>query len=365
MANSKQKYDLKVASLPVDIGGCGQYRVRQYISAFNRNNILKAVLIDAKDDAQKAVEAVEQADILLTRRQHFNGVLTMMENLPAFKIVFDHDDNTFAVSPGSQHYKDLGIEETGIWKNGERGFNTYLNMMGQKELEWQLETSHLNTSPSVELTDLWGEFGKSALVPNALNFEYFPDVEIKANNKGKEIRIGWHGGVSHYPDMAEIQTPINKLLKKNKNWYFYTVGAEFNKFFAHVKDQVRFEGWTAFEAHPFRFKSLDIDVGVIPLADIPFNYYKSEVKFTEYAALKIPALVKDMPPYSHYCKDNVNCLTYKTQEEFEEKLVELVNNEDLKKKLVKNAYEWAREQRNIDKVAVDVAELYMKVKDGI
>lgn len=45
------------------------------------------------------------------------------------------------------------------------------------------------------------------------------------------------------------------------------------------------------------YRSLSMNVGIAPLADTPFNRHKSALRAVEYAALGIPILASELPPY--------------------------------------------------------------------
>lgn len=361
---------INILSLQVDKGGCGHYRVRQYLEEFEKKGLANTYIMKASDSEEQLRESIEKADIVIAR----NGTLPMVKHLrkvmPNKKIVFDHDDNTFIVPWTSDHYKDFGVEDiydtsnNPIWVTGvTKDFNKYENMHKQLETRYLLESATLVTSPVDKLSSYWGKFSpQAAVIPNGLSFELYPDVIVKDNTKGKnEVRIGWHGGGSHRGDIASIVKPFEELLQKNKNWYYHTVGVRFPEFFKTVKHRVIDYPWTEFKAHPLRLKMLDLDAAIIPLADEPFNDYKSEIKFTEFAALKVPMLVVDRLPYNTIAEDGVNCLTYSNEEEFKEKLVELIENKPLRKKLIKNAYEFAREERDIEKLAPEALDLYKQI----
>lgn len=358
--------EFNVLALQVDEGGCGWYRVRQYMKKFNELGIANTHIIKYTDSEEMMAMALELSSVVIARNGNGPMVRHILSKDPNKKIVLDQDDNTFKIEKFNEHYLNFGTKD--VWE-GEiplyvtgitPGFDRFRNLWNEQEFMFMLRAAKLTTSPVENLSELWGSFnGFSAVVPNGIDFELYPDVTVRDNKKGKnEIRIGWHGGISHLPDIGSISSRLTNVLKKNENTMFYTTGAHFGKLFKGVDKRIVVNSWTDFRAHPLRMKMLDLDVAIIPLADNGFNDFKSEVKFSECAALKIPALVVDRLPYSRVIENGVNCLTYKTPEEFESKLEELIGNESLRKKLVKNAYEWVREERNMDTLARDALELY-------
>lgn len=368
------KEKLRIVSLPVDDGGCGWYRIRQNFKAMESTGQAKPLILKASDSIQDIQTAIENADVVIGR----NGTSLLVQGIRKagleMKFVFDHDDNTFEILPSNEHYKDHGTNDItantpegdiDVWKTGVHGFDRFVNRHKSIDLQYLVETASICTAPTKRLADLWGSMNddkKSAVIPNLIDFNLYPDVKVDTR-KGKEIRVGWQGGVSHMGDFGEIGESISNVMLQNDNVSFYSLGSAYKNFF-HEKVQSRVKNfpWVAFQAHPYRMKMMDLDIAVIPLQDALFNTYKSEVKFSEFAALKIPCLVKNMSPYSEVIKDGVTGLLYDTKEEAEEYLNELVGNKDLRDRLVKNAYEWVRANRDMDKWAVKLVDFYRSVK---
>lgn len=359
---------LNILSLPVDRGGCGNYRVRQIFSEIKRQNLANVYVLEGKESEEELAKSLEVADVIVARNGTAPFARKIKSMYPDKPIVFDHDDNTFEILPSNEHYRDHGVQDVTIetedgkmelWKTGEKGFDRYANLYKRKELEFLLTMSDLNTSPTQHLSELWSSYnGKAAVIPNAINFDLYPQLEIKDPNKGDEIRLGWQGGVSHAGDFEEVSKAIRKLLSEYKNLYFYTVGSSYKYFFKGYESRIREIGWTEFVAHPFRMASLCLDIGIIPLEDAPFNDYKSEVKFTEFAALKVPTVVQDRLPYNVVAKHEENALLFKTSDEAYTQVKRLIEDKKLGKKLTKNAYEWVKKERDLAKLAPEVVKLY-------
>ncbi len=136
-------------------------------------------------------------------------------------------------------------------------------------------------------------------------------------------------------------------------------------FFKDVLDQVRVYPWIDFQAHGYRMKMFDLDIAVIPLQEIEFNTFKSEVKFSEFAALRVPCLVKRMTPYKEVVKEEETGLMYETKDEFAEQLERLIKDKKLRKRLADNAYDWVRDERDLADWAPKVVNIYKEVYDGV
>mgnify|MGYP000884898164 CR=1 FL=1 len=381
---------LKVLFLPADDGGCGYHRIRMWDMAFRRLKIADSVLLDPAEDEEKSQKAIEVADVIVGKFGTLDYIRYIKNKWPRKVVVFDNDDNTLEIKPSNPAYKSFGtrdvwvpvknVEESEYYKQATvgtqlrikemqavplwvtgitDGFNRYRNVKIHTELIETLLIADLVTSPTPTLSQFWNKYADTtAVVPNCLDLSYYPDVEVKRKRKNGEIRIGWSGGSSHSADWRAVMPLIREIMEKRSNITLVVAGSNFNENFGGLN--VEFHPWTKWEAHPYRMKLLDLDFAIIPLADDEsFNIYKSELKMEEFAALKVPMIIKDQLPYSPYIKRNVNCLAYKDNKELGiciERMIE--DKEGLRANLVKNAHSWVVKERDIDKIAPDVVALY-------
>lgn len=366
----------KILSLPVDRGGCGWYRVRQIFRELIRQGLADVHILDGKESQEQLEASIQVADVILAR----NGTDQMVELIKSRygkKVVFDHDDNTFGILPSNQHYVDHGTEDVWVpipgeedvrplWVTGvTNGFDKYRNLRRQLDLRFILASSDLVTSPTAHLSGFWKNFNDNvAMIPNLISKEYYPP-KWDTKDKGKEnLRIGWQGGVSHFGDIESVHKPLRSILQSNKTVEMHMVGSSYPVLFKGYESRVQTYPWIDFQAHGYRMRSLDLDIAIIPLADQEFNTFKSEIKFTELAALGVPCLVKDMKPYvvdDEICVDGVNCLTYKTEAEFKEKLQMLIDDPKLRKDLAKRAKAWAYKNRDLEKWAPAILETWLEL----
>lgn len=374
----KGKRPLQVLFLPVDDGGCGWYRIRQFDEAFKFRDDVRSYLMDGKEEAERQVEMINAADIVVGRLGDYQYFKLIKEDIaPDKKMVFDHDDNTMEVLPTSEHYKEFGTEDAWallegnlkpIWVTGlTEGFNRYKNLSSQMSLLYILACADLITAPVQKLLDFYLQFGskevKGGIVHNALNFDLYPVGEFIPKDKKKgEIRIGWQGGVSHMGDWEEIKEPLARVLKDYPEVTLHILGSYYKNQFKEVKDRITRYPWYPFRGYTFRLKTLGLDGAIIPLEDKEFNEYKSEVKFTEFTALGVPSVVKNMLPYSEVITEQ-NSYPYKDNKEFEEKLRAMI--EDIKAKKAQNkvieSLKWVKKDRDITKEAGQLVQLYKSI----
>ena len=377
-SKTKRKRPLQVLFLPIDDGGCGWYRVRQFDEAFKFRDDVKSYLMDGKEPSEKQLELIKSADVIVGRLYDYQYFKLIKEEIdPNKKIVFDHDDNTMEVLPTSEHYKEFGTEDAWalvngvlkpVWVTGlTGGFNRYKNLSLQMNLLYILASADLITSPVQKLLDFYQQFGsrdvKTGIVHNALNFDLYPEGEFIPKDKKKgEIRIGWQGGISHLGDWEEIKEPLVRVLKDYPEVTLHIVGSYYKNQFIDIADRITRYPWYPFKAYTYRLKTLGLDGAIIPLEDKPFNEYKSEVKFTEFTALGVPSVVKNMLPYSLVVNEK-NSYPYKNKEEFEVKFRAML--EDIKSGKAQNKViegkKWVKKERSLEKEAGEVVKLYKSI----
>lgn len=375
---TKGKRPLQVLFLPVDDGGCGWYRIRQFDEAFKFRDDVRSYLMDGKEEANKQVEMINSADVIVGRLGDYQYFKMIKEEIaPDKKIVFDHDDNTMEVLPTSEHYKEFGTEDAWalvegnlkpIWVTGlTEGFNRYKNLSSQMNLLYILACADLITSPVQKLLDFYLQFGskevKGGIVHNALNFDLYPEGKFIPKDKKKdEIRIGWQGGVSHMGDWEEIKEPLAKVLSDYPEVTLHILGSYYKNQFKEFENRITRYPWYPFRGYTFRLKTLGLDGAIIPLESKPFNEFKSEIKFTEFTQLGVPSVVKSMLPYSEVITEQ-NSYPYKDNVEFEVKLRAML--EDIKAGRAQNKVvegkKWVKKDRDIAKEAGSLVQLYKSI----
>lgn len=285
--------------MPVDSGGCGNLRVRQPLQLIKEYTEHDTHVVDLKEDNSVAIsQAMLAADVVLFRQGGEAGIRKLRE-IPEYahlKYVLDIDDNIELISPYSEHYKEYGTAEfKDIWVDGKAGFDLTRNRQRVASLLQGLREADLVTVTTEKLGEYARQYNQSvAVLPNALDLRHWYPLRLKPN---KRLRVGWSGGVSHYEDWYSIKAPLNALLKR---YQFTLVSA--GAHFAGVIDPenrhlVEVLPWVPFSAHSYRMMTLALDAAIIPLADLPFNHYKSAIKLAEMSAMGVPSVVARVGPY--------------------------------------------------------------------
>lgn len=322
-------------SLPVDRGGCGWYRVRQPFQAIQDYTDSDTHVIDKEhDDPIQVIEGLLKTDVLVCRQGSEMSIDEIRDaaneyaketNQPGFhaKVVVDIDDNVEIISPYSPHYEEYGtkIPDDPRLKEAASRMDLPKNRSRILSLQLGMRKADLVTVTTEKLAEYARQFnGNVAVLPNAINTKVWWKLDFKPH---KQLRVGWSGGHSHYEDWITIKKPLNKLLRK----YQFKLVMAGSAFTGLIDDDlqhlVEVMPWVPFEAHSFRMMCMNLDMAIIPLADLPFNHYKSPVKLLEMSAMGVPSLVAGVPPYN---TSGFNAtLFYENSKDFEEKLEALLN----------------------------------------
>lgn len=215
---------------------------------------------------------------------------------------------------------------------------------------------------------------KVYLIPNAIDFN---DYKERPHDQ-KPLTIGYMGAASHWKDLQIIGPVLKKLAEKYEfNFKIYGMTGEPLEAVIYYSSMFLSQGTRPEQRdyntevvkfgdmlnglnvehvpfyppalHPTILSKCDFDIGLAPLEDNEFNRGKSNIKFYEYAAVGTPCLSSDVEPYKREC-------TYRAKNTFNDwykKLEKLIIDEKFREKLAKEQQEWVKENRDIDKVAID------------
>lgn len=223
------------------------------------------------------------------------------------------------------------------------------------------------TVPSEALAEYYRQ------VHGCKNVHVFPNTVVEADysypnlaprDDGK-VRILWQGGISHYPDWFPLKDALRAVAKKYPQATFVIWGSKFDWINDAIPEgQLEFHDWMDYGAYKVKRGILDCDINLAPLADAPFNWCKSGIKFYEAALGPKPevTLAANVQPYSLEVEDGKNGLLYNTPEEFAQKLGTLIEDAELRKTLANNAKVWVNHNRTPDATIPGLMEFYQELR---
>lgn len=169
------------------------------------------------------------------------------------------------------------------------------------------------------------------VVPNYIHEDL---LKIQRPQRDRTTLV-WAGGITHLQDMVMLQEPI-RALRDHADFDLHCIGVDYSSMFP---GPTRFTNWQV-DVWDY-YTSIDGDIGVIPLADTPFNRSRSDIKALEYAALGMPVVASDTEAYRDFVLDGVTGFLVRTPEQWTARIRELINDPAMRQEMGAKAKELA------------------------
>jgi glycosyltransferase involved in cell wall biosynthesis len=123
--------------------------------------------------------------------------------------------------------------------------------------------------------------------------------------ENSNLVIGYMGTGTHYIDLKPVIPVIKDILKKYPTTIFQMQGCIDYPFLTEdedfkeggiLHDRIKLIPFTDNMVDYFSYIQA-VDIGICPLADIKFNYSKSNLKYLQFAAMGKPVLCSNVEPY--------------------------------------------------------------------
>lgn len=311
--------------------GCGTYRV--YIPAYGleSTNEYTSDLIFHRDVIEYRPEEIAEYDCVVFQRCLGTIFLDIMKLFKSrgTRILFEMDDNLFKVpvhNPASAVYRSKAV----------------ISLLHQQIA--QVDGLIVSTQPLKNQIQLLFPDKPVFVCHNHLNEVVWGDQVIPTgqemnDNKGK-IVIGWQGSATHEKDFEFMVPALKSILERNPNVILRLIG-NVPLCVQRAVPANRFE-WAKgvkFEQYPALMRFSNFDIGLAPVIDSHFNQAKSNIKYLEYAALKVACVASKVYPYEKTITHGENGLIATNTESWIECLQRLIDDEVLRKTIAQRAYD--------------------------
>jgi len=136
---------------------------------------------------------------------------------------------------------------------------------------------------------------KVAVAPNMLPAAIWPAAPRRPRD---HVKILWAGSPTHGADLDLVALPLSRILQEGDGRVrFVCFGEELPKILHSASKWIDQIGFVDYEDYAERLASIDADIGIAPLADLPFNHNKSGIKALEYAGCGYLSLVSPVGEY--------------------------------------------------------------------
>lgn len=234
------------------------------------------------------------------------------------------------------------------------------------------------------LAELYKPYAKNIhVVENTVDLKLWPK---RARNKN--LTIGWIGAGSHDDDLGLLNGVVQNVLNKHNDVEFTIVhgvpelfkhkqGCEYlenprHPLYKKMRRCPKCNGidrvnWThnfkTIDKYPKWAASFGFDIGLAPLVDLNFTRGKSNLRWLEYSAMGIPTIASPLNHFVETIKNGETGLIVKnnTEQEWINAIELLIEDEDLRLRIGKNAHREVKENWS-PRV---MAEKYRKALRGI
>lgn len=268
-------------------GGSGWVRIGQYLDHLPYKIVL-GNLIWKYDHfiIMDSAEVEHIPDVLIIQRLMHKGLADHMKlgKANGQVIINDIDDWYWGLSPSNN-----------AWNHSHPKLNKKENVNYYKSI---ISSSSLVTVSTPYLADRISAFVRCPMVilENTIDIQRY---SIREQTIDDTPILGWAGSTAHRSGDLETVSNLIKTLYNNNEYRIMHLGnAPMHKSFASItgipEDAVKTIDLMPPETYPSGFV---MDVGIVPLNNMPFNQAKSDIKGLEYASAGIPFVAQNLDSY--------------------------------------------------------------------
>jgi Glycosyl transferases group 1 len=290
-----------------------------------RELLLKGHDVSCQRDGEPRVrlERALSSDVLYIHRYVDEELVAVVRRCrdEGVAVVWDNDDDLTAVPKGHPRYRHFA---------------------GPRRQQLQLATrrmvamADIVTTPSEHLAAKFMALGASdvRVVENFLPREFIGT----RTRSHVGVVIGWIAGLEHQADYQalRLRETLTRLLQAHEDVRVHSVGLALGLAGA------RYEHVRGAEFLELAQIAAGYDVGIAPLADIPFNRSRSNVKLKEYASAGVPWLASPVGAYASMGAEQGGRLV--SDDRWYEELDRLIVSARERRKLARRAAKWGRRQ---------------------
>lgn len=326
---------MKVVVRPGDRGACGDLRLSRPAAACAEQGLdvtESFATITAGFDTQWIVQAVDlDADVVVIQRPMSADLVNIIEPLQrqGTAVVVEIDDDFHALPRENQAWpmaqrewltkdeaeafvlanklpKGVQFTRSRAYGDGETQLNYYripeaTSAEHKGHLMAACRRADLVTCTTPALAKRYAAHGRYAIIPNCIP-ETWLHLEGKPNERPT---VGWTGVVNTHPgDLDVCGDGIARAVDVTGS-RFRSVQSDRAANHLGVKD-FEVQPWVPLEEYPQTVANLD--VGIVPLAESPFNEAKSWLKGLEYAAAGVPFVASPTSPYRAFEREGAGAL---------------------------------------------------------
>lgn len=264
----------RILAHTADRMGCGEYRIIAPMRALNASGRVQGWETGSYISVPELFRMAP--DSIVVQRQatpeQIDLLAKYVRNSKAFR-VYEIDDLITNVPIKNPRKSDFVANKT-LHKYFRKAIGMCNRLVVSTEYlaqEYRGYTDEVTVVPNYLEKAVWGEFKP-------------------LRRQATKARVGWAGSPTHHGDL-DIIIDVVKATLTEVDWVFFGMCPE------EIKGQVEFHSPVKLEDYPAKLASLNLDLAVAPLEDVPFNHGKSHLRLLEYGVLGWPVICTDITPY--------------------------------------------------------------------
>lgn len=268
-------------------GGSGWARVGQYVPHLPFN-IVTGTLTWINDHlgVMDPAGGLHDVDVILMQRLMHDGIA---ENIVAsqkqgIKIINDIDDWYWGLSPANDAFRHNHPK-----RNPKENFNHYRKIISRSDLV-------ISSTPY--LANRVADFCKAPIVvsKNTVDITRFTPRE---HFPTPQPLVGWVGSTNHRSGDLETLRGILPALVRDGSIRLFHGGTQLQapSFASKVGVSDEHVSTMPLVPHDEYPRLMVMDIGLVPLTNMPFNRSKSDIKGLEYAAAGVPFIASSLDAY--------------------------------------------------------------------
>ena len=195
------------------------------------------------------------------------------------------------------------------------------------------------------------------IVPNSIDLK---EWNVRSPKRSDRIRIGWIGGGTHTPDLEIVAPVIRELTEKYKNVWFYCIHG-CPQVYKEMPKVYWTHKWATINLYPRHLASYRFDIGIAPLVDNNFNRGKSNLRWLEYSALKVPTVASPLPDFERVIRSGDNGFLAADLDDWKKHLCALIESKDLRERMGRSAFETVKRNFSVPKTARKYLQILREV----
>lgn len=349
-------YDWSFGAKPVQPNGCAWYRCYLPMKELKKDKYESGMGLPGFNDAHgfgiliPDNKAIHGWDIVVLKLIMLERVVEQVDKAMAKgqKIIVDLDDHMEGLEKTNLAYTMTSPE-----KNPKNNREHYFKII-EKATALTTSTPFLQEFYQKKHPDK-----PVYLVRNGIDTDRW---QMRKDHSNWLPTFGWVGATPWRSGDLQILSPYFGEFLKEKHVRFHHSGSIINA--PSVSQQVGIdpdifssEPMQPINTYPKMFRK--IDVGIVPLTDVPFNHAKSFIKGLEYAAAGVPFIASPLPEYEYLASKGVGRIA-KNQDEWLSHAEELLNPKVRKEERIKNR-EIVEKEFSMEKRGKDWEEVFEKI----